>query len=447
MAVQGQKLGQSSTSNCNRTQTLDLGQRAAGPNLGMFGLPDAAADVDGFDPSLDGGPSSQDSTAPLQLWGDNGNQGSMSTMPLCHTNIALSMHLPQQLFKACPDHLGQAIPAQSSLLGGQYLQPLTEYLPLPSTGHGGLDSDSFESEWSQTGPASWQAAAWPVDINAHATADGTVLHSDNLPSYVLNTLELEPKLRTLSMVPRPDGGQVPVWQGQDNMVSGHASEPDRRKRGQPHTDAAERGEGGAPPKRKRGRPPKHAPDTGSASYANSPILGKESNSDSDTVPSPVSPGDESDLLLLNTHNNSSISINISESNTDITVPDDTPPNSNRTAKQTRSRRGSICNGNPSKSDRDRDRNRAAASRYRAKTQAAFAQLEAEERAANDRRQSLMACASQLRDEIFLLKTELLRHADCDCPLIQGYLSHAARQACVGLKASTSAIGRMAHGWN
>jgi hypothetical protein len=152
-------------------------------------------------------------------------------------------------------------------------------------------------------------------------------------------------------------------------------------------------------------------------------------------------------LLLLTHNNSSISINISENNTDITFPNDTPSNSKRTARQSRSRRGSISTGNPSKSDRDRDRNRAAASRYRAKTQAAFAQLEAEERAANDRRQSLMACASQLRDEIFLLKTELLRHADCDYPLIQGYLSHAARQACVGLKASTSAIGRMAHGWN
>ncbi|KAK3309890.1 uncharacterized protein B0T15DRAFT_17255 [Chaetomium strumarium] len=76
----------------------------------------------------------------------------------------------------------------------------------------------------------------------------------------------------------------------------------------------------------------------------------------------------------------------------------------------------------------RDRNRAAASRYRAKTQAALAQLEATEREVSVRRQSLLTCASQLRDELFRLKNELLRHAGCDCPLIQGYLSHAAEVA-------------------
>lgn len=78
------------------------------------------------------------------------------------------------------------------------------------------------------------------------------------------------------------------------------------------------------------------------------------------------------------------------------------------------------------------RNRAAASRYRAKTQAAFAQLEAAERDVTVRHQSLLACAARLRDEIFALKNELLRHADCECPLIRGYLSHAAEQAWAGL---------------
>jgi hypothetical protein len=79
------------------------------------------------------------------------------------------------------------------------------------------------------------------------------------------------------------------------------------------------------------------------------------------------------------------------------------------------------------------RNRAAASRYRAKTQAAFAQLEAEEREASVRNQSLLACAGQLRDEVFQLKNELLRHADCECPLIRGYLERAAERACMGLR--------------
>lgn len=91
------------------------------------------------------------------------------------------------------------------------------------------------------------------------------------------------------------------------------------------------------------------------------------------------------------------------------------------------------------SGRNRDRNRAAASRYRAKTQAAFAQLEVEEREVSERRQSLLASASRLRDEVFQLKNELLRHADCDCPLIQGYLSHAAKQASAGLMAPGSSM--------
>ncbi|KAK4240453.1 hypothetical protein C8A03DRAFT_31480 [Achaetomium macrosporum] len=90
---------------------------------------------------------------------------------------------------------------------------------------------------------------------------------------------------------------------------------------------------------------------------------------------------------------------------------------------------------PTTQSQTRDRNRAAASRYRAKTQAAFAQLEAAEREGSVRRQSLLTCASQLRDELFQLKNELLRHAGCDCPLIQGYLSHAAEVASAGLRYS------------
>ncbi len=79
----------------------------------------------------------------------------------------------------------------------------------------------------------------------------------------------------------------------------------------------------------------------------------------------------------------------------------------------------------------RNRNRAAASRYRAKTQAAYAQLEAEERHASERHQALLACVARLREEVFRLKNELLRHADCGCPLVRGYLSRAAEEAWAG----------------
>lgn len=40
---------------------------------------------------------------------------------------------------------------------------------------------------------------------------------------------------------------------------------------------------------------------------------------------------------------------------------------------------------------------------------------------------------QLKDEVYNLKNEVLKHADCDCPLIQAYLAHAARQVYSGLR--------------
>ncbi|KAK3939118.1 hypothetical protein QBC46DRAFT_438468 [Diplogelasinospora grovesii] len=86
------------------------------------------------------------------------------------------------------------------------------------------------------------------------------------------------------------------------------------------------------------------------------------------------------------------------------------------------------------------RNRVAASRYRAKTQAAFARLEADEREASQRREVLLACATQLRNEVLILKTELLKHAGCECPLIQRYLSRAAQQVCAGLRNTSSNSG-------
>ncbi|KAK0632627.1 hypothetical protein B0T14DRAFT_504752 [Immersiella caudata] len=74
----------------------------------------------------------------------------------------------------------------------------------------------------------------------------------------------------------------------------------------------------------------------------------------------------------------------------------------------------------------RARNKTAASRYRAKTQAAIAIMEAEEREVSSQRQELLACATQLREEVFHLKNEILRQAACRCPLITGYLAGATR---------------------
>ncbi|KAK4167229.1 hypothetical protein QBC43DRAFT_297980 [Cladorrhinum sp. PSN259] len=73
------------------------------------------------------------------------------------------------------------------------------------------------------------------------------------------------------------------------------------------------------------------------------------------------------------------------------------------------------------------RNRAAANRYRAKTQAAMANLDAEGREVSLRRQSLLISAGELREQVFQLKNEVFRHANCGCPRIDGYLENAAQQ--------------------
>ena len=80
----------------------------------------------------------------------------------------------------------------------------------------------------------------------------------------------------------------------------------------------------------------------------------------------------------------------------------------------------------------RARNKSAATRYRAKTQAALAQMQEHERAVNTQCRALLACVTQLRDEVVELKNEVLLHANCDCPLIQGYLAEVAQRAYTNL---------------
>jgi hypothetical protein len=79
----------------------------------------------------------------------------------------------------------------------------------------------------------------------------------------------------------------------------------------------------------------------------------------------------------------------------------------------------------------RDRNSAAASRYREKKKAAEAQLVAAVSEARARCQSLRDQVNELHDQLFQVKSELLRHAGCDWPPIQQYLSHAAEIASAG----------------
>ncbi|KAI7775120.1 hypothetical protein LA080_007353 [Diaporthe eres] len=74
----------------------------------------------------------------------------------------------------------------------------------------------------------------------------------------------------------------------------------------------------------------------------------------------------------------------------------------------------------------RERNRAAANRCRAKSKVAVAELEATERAMGAEHEELTRTARSLRDEVLLLKNELLMHGNCDDDVIQQYLANSAR---------------------
>ncbi|KAK7699459.1 hypothetical protein SLS64_011597 [Diaporthe eres] len=80
----------------------------------------------------------------------------------------------------------------------------------------------------------------------------------------------------------------------------------------------------------------------------------------------------------------------------------------------------------------RTRNRAAATKCREKSKLAEEELESSERAMSSEHQRLSVMARGLRDEVLLLKHELLAHGNCDDASIQQYLSRQARMFGNGL---------------
>ena len=77
-------------------------------------------------------------------------------------------------------------------------------------------------------------------------------------------------------------------------------------------------------------------------------------------------------------------------------------------------------------DIKRARNRAAATKCRAKNKRAMNALEESSRIITEQRELLSITAASLKNEVLALKTELLRHGDCDCVLIQTYINKMAR---------------------
>lgn len=410
---------------------MDHWHHAGWRTMSAFGQQDTVFDVDSFS-SLSGAQhaSSQDATAYLPHWDADGNQE--CAMPFDPTTVSTDwLHQMIQVSAPCSDDLRQP-PTYSSLPDGEqdFQSPTMLWPQLPGPEYGNTGAETSEVGFPRPVSTSWPPTAFAAGNDGQSTTGGSSLYSESFTSYTDASSGPEPRPRASSMTPHPHGDPIRAQEFQETSAGGFDGHYMRKRGVSPHAEAVEYV---APAKRKkRRRPPSHTRNADSRIHTPSPTPRRESTS-SDTTTScgssiaGVAPPKQTSSSR---RGSASSSVNLSL-NANANNPNSNP-NSNRASASDRSL--------------NRNRNRAAASRYRAKTQAAFSRLEAAARDVSDHRQSLLARAGRLRDEVFQLKNELLRHADCDCPLIRGYLSHAAVQACAGLRTRTPSVSVSESSW-
>ncbi|KAJ3455994.1 hypothetical protein MRS44_017476 [Fusarium solani] len=86
-----------------------------------------------------------------------------------------------------------------------------------------------------------------------------------------------------------------------------------------------------------------------------------------------------------------------------------------------------------------EHNRIAATKCRIRKRDEALALACREQAMEDQNRYLSTCFDSLTTEIYHLKTQLLRHTDCNCVLIQKYIANEARKSAEGLRACSSAF--------
>jgi hypothetical protein len=84
-----------------------------------------------------------------------------------------------------------------------------------------------------------------------------------------------------------------------------------------------------------------------------------------------------------------------------------------------------------------ERNRIAATKCRLRKRDEASALASQEQAMEDQNRYLSSCFDSLTTEIYHLKTQLLQHTDCNCILIQKYISNEAKRTVDGLLACPS----------
>lgn len=86
-----------------------------------------------------------------------------------------------------------------------------------------------------------------------------------------------------------------------------------------------------------------------------------------------------------------------------------------------------------------ERNRIAATKCRLRKRDEASALASQEQAMEDQNRYLSSCFDSLTAEIYHLKTQLLQHTDCNCVLIQKYISNEAKKTVDGLVACPSTL--------
>ena len=86
-----------------------------------------------------------------------------------------------------------------------------------------------------------------------------------------------------------------------------------------------------------------------------------------------------------------------------------------------------------------ERNRIAATKCRLRKRDEASALASREQAMEDQNRYLSNCFDSLTAEIYHLKTQLLRHTDCNCVLIQRYIANEAKKSVDGLLGCSSAF--------
>ncbi|KAI0391818.1 hypothetical protein F5Y17DRAFT_478317 [Xylariaceae sp. FL0594] len=107
----------------------------------------------------------------------------------------------------------------------------------------------------------------------------------------------------------------------------------------------------------------------------------------------------------------------------LTMPTLSPPDSSSTSSTT----PPDHSGHVLSTRQHRERNRIAARKCRQKTKQSISELQEHERDLHEKNKILLSHVASLKDEILYLKNEILEHSNCNSPLIQEYITNAARR--------------------